>query len=146
MWQEGGIAKTFKNLRKINDFGRFRRPRDQQKACKVAVRRSCCDLEGSKKATRMANWFQDRLGRSKLSPKWPKLAPGWPQEGSRKYLAGFCRCAAPLFGLILGPSWAILGPPWPFFGGPRGHLEADLGLGRPDLGVPGGQKLRCQKH
>ena len=46
---------------------------------------------------------------------------------------------------FLGPSWAILGPPWPFLGGPGGHLEADVGLGRLDLGVQGGQKLRCQK-
>ena len=50
-----------------------------------------------------------------------------------------------LFGPILGLSWAILGPPWPLLGGPGGHLEADLGLGRLDLGVQGGQKLRCQK-
>ena len=47
---------------------------------------------------------------------------------------------------FLGPSWAILGPPWPLLRGPGGHLEADLGLGRLDLGVQGGQKLRCQKH
>ena len=46
---------------------------------------------------------------------------------------------------FLGPSWAILGPPWPFWRGPGGHLEADVGLGRLDLGVQGGQKLRCQK-
>ena len=72
-------------------------------------------------------------------------APRWAQEGSRNYLARFTRCVAALFGPILGPSWAILGPPWPFLGGPGGHLEADLGLGRLDLGVQGGQKLRCQK-
>ena len=52
----------------------------------------------------------------------------------------------PLFGPILGPSWAILGPPWPFLGGPRGHLEAYLGFGRLDLGVQGDQKLSFQKH
>ena len=45
----------------------------------------------------------------------------------------------------LGPSWAIFDPLCPFLGGPGGHLEADLGLGRLDLGVPGGPKLRCQK-
>ena len=39
---------------------------------------------------------------------------------------------------VLGPSWAILGPPWPFSGGPGGHLEADFGFGRLDLGVQGG--------
>ena len=47
---------------------------------------------------------------------------------------------------FLGPSWAILGPRWPFSGGPRGHLEADFGLGRLASGVQGGQKLRCPKH
>ena len=72
-------------------------------------------------------------------------APRWAQEGSRNYLARFIRCASHLFGPILGPSWAILGPPWPFLGGPGGHLEADVGFGRLDLGVQGGQKLRCQK-
>ena len=46
-------------------------------------------------------------------------------------------CGAPVWA-ILGPSWAILGPPWPFSGGPGGHLEADFGLGRLDLGVQGG--------
>ena len=50
-----------------------------------------------------------------------------------------------LFGPILGPYCAILGPPWPFLGGPGGHLTADLGLGRFDLGVQGGQNLRCHK-
>ena len=74
-----------------------------------------------------------------------KMAPRWAQEGSRNYLARFTRNASALFGPILGPSWAILGPSWPFSGGPGGHLEADVGLGRLDLGVQGGQKLRCQK-
>jgi hypothetical protein len=72
-------------------------------------------------------------------------APRWAQEGSRNYLARFTRCAAARFGPILGPSWAILGPPWPFSGGPGGFLEANVGLGRLDRGVQGGQKLRCQK-
>ena len=89
-------------------------------------------------------WLQDSLGRAKLSPRWPKLAPRWAQEGLQNYLGSSGHVSA-LFGPILGPSWAILGPPWPFSGGPGGHLEAKLGLGRLDLGVQGGQKLRCQK-
>ena len=51
-------------------------------------------------------------------------------------------CGAPLWA-HLGP---ILGPPWPFSEGPGGHLEADVGLGRLDLGVQGGKRLICQKH
>ena len=70
------------------------------------------------------------------------MTPRWPQDGSRNYLAGFCRCPSALFKPILGSSWAILGPPWPFLGGPGGHLEADFGFGRLDLGVQGGLKLR----
>ena len=81
----------------------------------------------------------------KMATRWPKMAPRWIQEGSRNYLGSSGRCVSPLFGPILGPSWAILGPPWPRLGGPGGHLEADLGLGRLDLGVQGGRKLRCQK-
>ena len=53
--------------------------------------------------------------------------------------------AAP-FWAHLGLSWALLGPPWPFSEGPKGHLEALLGLGRLDLGVKGGKELRCQTH
>ena len=40
-----------------------------------------------------------------------------------------------LVGPILGPSWAVLGLPWPFLGGPRGHLEANLGLRRAVVGM-----------
>ena len=72
-------------------------------------------------------------------------APRWAQEGSRNYLAGFCRCSSPLLGPILNPSWAILGPPWPFSGGPGGHLEAYFGLGRLASGVQGGQKTEMPK-
>ena len=49
---------------------------------------------------------------------------------------------------FLGPSWVILGylgPSLALLGGPEGQREAELGLGRPDLGVQGGQKLRYQK-
>ena len=90
----------------------------------------------------MPCWLQDFLGSASL--KWPESAPRWAQEGLRNYLDSFPRCLAALFEPILGPSWAILGPPWPFLGGPGGHIEADLGLGRLDLGVQGGHKLRCQ--
>ena len=93
----------------------------------------------------MSCWSQEWLEKARLSLRWPQSAPRWAQEGSRNYLAGFCRCSSPLFGPILGPSWAILGPPWPFLGGPGGHLEADFGLGRLASGVQGGEKLRCQK-
>ena len=100
----------------------------------------------SKETIMIPRWLQDSLGRAKLSPRWPKLAPRWSQEGLQNYLARFTRCAAALFGPILGPSWAILGPLGPLLGGPGGHLEAKFGLGRLDLGVQGGQKLSFQKH
>ena len=90
--------------------------------------------------------LQDSLERATLSPRWPKLAPRWAQEGLRNYLGSSGRCPSPLLEPILGPSWAILGPPWPVLGGPGGHLEAKFGLGRLDLGVQGGQKLSFQKH
>ena len=40
-----------------------------------------------------------------------------------------------LVGPILDLSWAVLGPPRPFLGGPRGHLEANLGLRRAAVGM-----------
>ena len=125
------MSRTVKHLLKIMVCGRILEAKSFQKACKVAVGSSV----GAKLAARWA-W------KGQLEPT---RAPRWAQEGSRNYLARFTRNASALFGPILGPSWAILGPPWPFSGGPGGHLEADVGLGRLDLGVQGGQKLRCQK-
>ena len=95
-------------------------------------------FEGLKTAAWMACWLQACLERAKLSPTWPNMALRWAQEGSQNYLGSSGHCASPRFGLILGPSWAILGPPWPFSGGPGGHLEADFGFGRLDIGVQGG--------
>ena len=54
-------------------------------------------------------------------------APRWAQEGSRNYLARFTRCAAHLFGPILGPSWAILGPSRGHLGPISDHLYAMFG-------------------
>ena len=136
---------NLKKPMKIIGFCRVLGPRDHQKACEVVVRRSCCGLEGLKKATWIANWCRDWLEGAKLSAKWPKLAPRWAQEGSRNYLAGFCRCLAALFGPILGPSWATLGPPWPFLGCPRGPLEAYLGFRRAAVDMICGKKVRLQK-
>ena len=99
----------------------------------------CCVLEGLSRATSRACWLQDGFVRAKLSPRWPMSAPRFAQDAFQMSLVG-------LFGLILGSSWAILGPLWPLLGGPGGHLEAKLGLGRLDLGVQGGPKLRLQKH
>ena len=52
----------------------------------------------------------------------------------------------PLFG---APFWAHLGPILGYLGPSLAllaeHLEAAVGLGKLDLGVQGGQKLRCQK-
>ena len=93
----------------------------------------------------MLSWLQDGVEGAKMSPSWPKLAPRLAQEGSRNYLAGFCRCVSRLFGPILGPSWAVLGPPWPFLGGPRGPLEADLGLRRAAVDMICGKKVGLQK-
>ena len=75
------------------------------------------------------------LGRPDLGVVRLEVAQDGHQEGSRNYLARFTRSVAHLFGPILGLSGAILGPPWPFSGGLGGHLEADLGLERLDLGV-----------
>ena len=109
-------------------------------------------------------WFRELASWEQLDVRWlGKLencknpcknhsflkARGGPrraQEGLQNYLGSSGRRVSALFGPILGPSWAILGPPWPFLGGPGGHLEAKFGLGRLDLGVQGGPKLRCQKH
>ena len=44
---------------------------------------------------------------------------------------------------FLGPSLAILGLAWPFSGGPKGHLEAESGFGRADLGMTCDEKPRC---
>ena len=85
-------------------------------------------------ADRMACWLQDGLKGAKLSPSWPKLAPRWAQGAPGIILQDFAVVRRP----FLGPSWAILGPPWPFSRGPGGHLEADFGFGRLDLGVQGG--------
>ena len=52
-WPKGGMPKTLKNPRKINVFGRFLEATSLQKACKVAVWRSCCGLEGLKTVTWM---------------------------------------------------------------------------------------------
>ena len=54
----------------------------------------------------------------------PKLAEVGPKMGPGIILQDFAVVRRP----VLGPSWAILGPHWPFLGGPRGHLEASLGL------------------
>ena len=107
---------------------------------------------GTRRAQDNPRWAQDgvRKGRG-TTTKYCKilvgafLAPTWAQEGSNKYLAGFCRCPSPLSDPILGPSWAILGPPWPFRGGPRGHLEADLGLRGAAVGTMCGKKVGLQK-
>ena len=112
----------------------------------MVVWRRCSGTADSKETIMIPRWLQDSLGRAKLSPRWPKLAPRWSQEGLRNYLGSSGRCPSPLLEPILGPSWAILGPPWPVLGGPGGHLEAKFGLGRLDLGVQGGQKLSFQKH
>ena len=112
----------------------------------MAVWRHWSGTALSKETIMIPCWFQDSLERAKLSPQWPELVPRWAQEGLRNYLGSSGRCPSPLFGPNLAPSWAVLGPPWPFLGGPGGHLEAKFGLGRLDLGVQGGQELRCQKH
>ena len=41
---------------------------------------------------------------------------------------------------LLGP-WAILSPPGPVLGGPRGQLEANVGLGKLEWGVQGGKRM-----
>ena len=123
-----GIAKTFKNQRKSIDFCIFLKARALPKASKVAVGMACCGLDGLRKAAWKPRSLQDGVEVAKLSPRWSKLAPRWAQDGSKNYLAWITRCAAQGFGPILASSWALLGSPWPFPGGPRGHLEANLGL------------------
>ena len=103
-------------------------------SCEQLYVRWLGELENSKKTMQNHSLLKARGG------------PRWAQEGPQNYLVRFTRCVAALFGPILGPTWAVLGPPWPFLGGPGGHLEAKFGLGRLDLGVQGGQELRCQKH
>ena len=68
----------------------------------------------------------------------PKRAPGI-------ILGDYSLSGAP-FWAQLGPILAFLGPPWPFSRSSGGHLEADFGFGRLDLGVQGDQKLSFQRH
>ena len=79
-------------------------------------------------------------------PRGARDGQSWPQDGPKRapriILTLFAVARRP----FLGPSWAILGPLGPLLGDPGGHLEAKFGLGRLDLGVQGGPKLRCQKH
>ena len=74
-----------------------------------------------------------------LGPRCPKMGPRGLQEVSWEFGSLF---VGP-FWAHLGPILGYLGPSWPFSGGPGGHREADVGLGRLDLGGQGSQKLRC---
>ena len=82
----------------------------------------------SRETIMIPRWLQDSLGRAKLSPRWPKLAPKWAQEGLQNYFARCTRCVVALFGPILGPSWALVGLLWPFLGVPEGILRQISGL------------------
>ena len=68
----------------------------------------------------------------KMGCKWPRDALIKSKGGGGQGLPGDL---GHLVGPILGPSWAVLGLPWPFLGGPRGHLEANLGLRRAVVGM-----------
>ena len=81
-WPKGGMPKTLKNLRKINVFGRFLEATSLQKACKVAVWRSCCGLEGLKRATWMPYWLQTWIKKASLSFRSTKLGSGSLHVGS----------------------------------------------------------------
>ena len=75
-----------------------------------------------------------------------KMASWTPEEGPRRAQDGPRRAQdGPKKGRrVPGESRKII--PGPLLGGPGGRLEAKIGLGRLDLGVQGGPKLRCQKH
>ena len=67
----------------------------------------------------------------KMGCKWPRDALV-KSKGGGQALPGDL---GHLVGPILDLSWAVLGPPRPFLGGPRGHLEANLGLRRAAVGM-----------
>ena len=118
--------KSFKNLRKINDF------------CILAF----SVLMGSSGLKTAPRWPQrgPRVGqeRPKTAPRAPKGAPRVPQEGPKRRVFGWAPAVVnhwvdthwghlgPYWGhlgAILGPSWAILG----HFGAIWGELGAILG-------------------
>ena len=80
------------------------------------------------------------IGEGQVEPTMAKVGPKMVPRGPPEL-------SCPIYPLCGGPLWAHLGPILgylgPVLGGLGGHLEAKLGLGRLDLGVQGGQKLRC---
>ncbi len=68
-----------------------------------------------------------------------------PRGHSESSCGNFSLCPA-LVWAHLGPILGHLGSSLALIGSPRGHLEAYSGLGRADLGMTCGKKLRCQKH
>ena len=81
-WRKAEMQQTLKNLKKINVFGRFLEATSLQKACKVAVWRSCCGLEGLKTATWMPCWLQTWINKASWSFRSTKLGSGSLHVGS----------------------------------------------------------------
>ena len=77
-----GWSRRASCIRKINVFGRFLEATSLQKACKVAVWRSCCRLEGLKTATWMPCWLQTWINKASWSFRSTKLGSGSLHVGS----------------------------------------------------------------
>ena len=149
------MSKTSKNLRKINVFGRFLEATSLQKACKVAVWRSCCGLEGLKTATWMTSWLQTWINKASWSFRSTKLGSSSLHVGSNLGSDGLenWKLAKTLVKTIvfeglrwpkMGPrglqelSWEILSlcvaPFWAHLGPILGYLGPSLALlGRSNL-------------
>ena len=73
--------------------------------------------------------------RPEMAQDAPKVGRRWLRDALTNSRGGGVRPSRGILGTLLGPSWAVLGLPWPFLGGPRGHLEANLGLRRAVVGM-----------
>ena len=74
--------KPLNNLCEINVFCRFPEAKSLQKAWKVAVWRSCCGLEGLKRATWMPCWLQVGVNKASYNSKSTKYVPRSLHGGS----------------------------------------------------------------
>ena len=48
------------------------------------------------------------LGSTKNSPKWPKMAPTWSQDGAKSFQVGVKMAVLKLVGELFGAFWVVL--------------------------------------
>ena len=76
------MPKTFTDPREIIVFGRFLEAKSLRKAFNVVVWRSCCGLEGLKRATWMPRWLQVGVNKASYNSKSTKYVPRSLHGGS----------------------------------------------------------------